>query len=331
LFSYAREWVADDALATTPATTNADAKTNAAQESQVITLYMLSGFLRNPVQYFFNQRLKVYLDEATSAVADTEPFALDGLQRYQMQNELLQAARALADDETQAALQAAAGKLQRSGSLPLSGFGEQYQKDLLEPLPAQLQEYATLCRNWSQPLESPKPLHFEQADIRLEDGIGNLRQNDDGHLAFIELSPGTLKNRQWKWHRLLPTYVRHVVVAACDVELTSLLVGEDEIARFDPLPVDDARHILNDWLNGWQEGMRRPLPVAYKTAFAQLAGKDATQTYDGGFNFDGEASESPTLARVYPDFAALTQDGEFFDWVERLYAPLYAQMQDAQA
>ncbi|MDR3053937.1 MAG: exodeoxyribonuclease V subunit gamma [Zoogloeaceae bacterium] len=336
LFSYAREWVAKDAAEETFAFA-IDINPAAARENQTITLYALSGFLRNPVKYFFNQRLKVFLDEATTAVADSEPFALEGLQRYQMQNELLQAARKLPDGETQAALQDAAGKLRRSGSLPLSGFGERHQNDLLEPLPAQLHEYATLCQNWSQTLESPMPLHFEYMDIRLEDGIGNLRQDDDGRLASIELSPGTLKNRQWKWHRLLPAYVRHVAAAACGVELTSLLVGEDETVNFAPLPADDARNILNDWLDGWREGMRRPLPVACITAFAALAGKSpddpikaAAKAYDGDdFTGGGEARQSPTLARAYPNFAALAESGEFGAWACRLYAPLHIQMQKA--
>jgi exodeoxyribonuclease V gamma subunit len=348
LFSYAREWVmADDALEKMPANVIANAVANAtdaetAPERQPISLNALSSFLRNPVQYFFNQRLKVYFDEATLATTDSEPFALDGLQRYNMQKELLEAARDLPLDEMQAALQAAAEKLRRRGSLPLAGFGAHYQKRLLEPLPAQLQRYAALRQDWPQRLESPSVIRFEYANVHLEDVLGGLRQDDEGHLAHIELSPGALKNRQrdWKWRRLLPAYVRHVAAAACGLELTSLLVGEDETVMFAPLPADDATHILTNWLAAWRKGENRPLPIACNTAFAWLSKKEKDKTaaatkaalaYDGDeFNGGGETRQSPTLARAYPDFAALTQDGAFFNWAERLYAPLYLQMQEAE-
>jgi exodeoxyribonuclease V gamma subunit len=342
LFSYAREWVendvsASDAVAKTPA------KPDAAQESPIITLAALSGFLRNPVQYFFNQCLKVFLDEATDVLPDSEPFQPNSLEEFQFKKELLDAANRTPDQDQQETLRFlrfATEKLQHRGSLPLAGFGEQYQKDLRESLPDQLQRYRDLCQNWSQLLESPKPLRFPHADMLLEDVLGGLRQDDDGRLAAIELSPGALKkNKQWRWRRLLSAYVRHVATAACGIELTSLLVGEDETLSFAPLSIDDATHILDDWLKGWREGARRPLPVACNTAFAWLAGKDkaaakAATAYDGDdFNGGGEASRSPTLARVYPDFAALAQErgGEFYKWVDRLYAPLYAQMQRAKA
>jgi exodeoxyribonuclease V gamma subunit len=345
LFSYAREWVennvpANDTVAEMPAKA---APSNEAQEKQTITPEMLSRFLRDPVKYFFNQGLKVYLDEATEALPDSEPFQPNRLEEHQFKLELLNEANRNPDQDPEKTLQAATGKLQRSGSLPLAEFGQRYQMNLREPLPAQLRHYAALCQNWPRLLESPKALRFEgaeQANIRLEGVLGGLRQNGDGHLAYIELSPGTLKKNQWKWHHLLPAYVRHVVAAACDIELTSLLVGEGEngAARFEPLSATDASLILTNWLDAWQEGMSRPLPIACKTAFAWLDGKDkamekAATAYEGAYDFDGEASLSPTLARVYPDFAALKQerDGEFFDWAKRLYAPLYNEMSGAKA
>ncbi|MDR1890482.1 MAG: exodeoxyribonuclease V subunit gamma [Zoogloeaceae bacterium] len=334
LFSYAREWVLADGDPADGNPADGVGRAGVPGEEKSITLENLFRFLRNPVQYFFNQRLKVYLDEATATTGDTELFALDGLQRHNMQDELLQAASALSDSETQATLQAVAEKLQRSGSLPLAGFGAHDQKDLQKSLPDQLQRYRALRQNWPQLPESPETLRFPHADMLLEDVLGNLRRNDEGHLASIELSPGALKNQQWKWHRLLPAYVRHVAAAASGLNLTSLLVGEDETVNFAPLSADDARRILADWLDGWREGMTRPLPVACKTAFAWLAarGKAAPEAkaatcYDGDdFNLAGEASQSPTLARAYPDFAAITRNGEFHEWVERLYAPLYRQM-----
>ncbi|GHU08425.1 RecBCD enzyme subunit RecC [Betaproteobacteria bacterium] len=342
LFSYAREWIDNKAAVETPAIAKL-ADTDAEQENQTITPDTLSSFLRDPVKFFFNRQLKVYFDEAADALPDSEPFQPNNLEEFQFKQELLDAVNSAPEQDMQETLRAATEKLRRSGRLPLAGFGEQCQKDLQAVLPDQLQRYRELCRHWSRPLESPKPVHFErteQANIRLEGVLGGLRQDDDGHLAHIELSPGTLKkNKQWRWRRLLPACVRHVVAAASGIELTSLLVGEDETLDFAPLPAKQAQTILADWLAGWQAGMSRPLPVACDTAFALLSAKGkvlpevkAAICYDGdGYSNSGEVGRSPTLARTYPDFAVLAHDGEFLKWVDRLYAPIYIRMPGSKA
>ena len=86
---------------------------------------------------------------------------------------------------------------------------------------------------------------------------------------------------------------------------------------------------LADILVAWREGMRRPLPLAAKSAFAWLKAGDASaalKVYEGGFNQKGEVETDPYLARAYPDFAALTASGEFADLAETLLRPLYEAM-----
>jgi exodeoxyribonuclease V gamma subunit len=344
LFTYAHEWVlADGVLADGNSLVGdgladlsvQDDKADAAREDQTITLDMLSGFLRNPVRYFFHRRLKARLNGALPATVDAEPFDLDGLQRHQMREALLRAVFAEAGaSEPRAVLRQAAERLRRGGLLPLAGFGERWQEDLLAPLPEQWRRYAELRAQCPRRPTLPVTLRFTREDMTLDDALegrpeslSELRQDATGHLVHLELAVGTLKNGQngsWKWPRLLPTCVRHIAAAACGIELASCLVGEDETLRVAPLSTAEAADILAGWLAAWQEGMRRPLPVACKTAFAWLADQDQTTAkaaacYDGAFNIDGEAERSPELARVYPDFAALVRDGEFFEWAERLY------------
>ncbi len=83
-------------------------------------------------------------------------------------------------------------------------------------------------------------------------------------------------------------------------------------------------------LLAWQAGMRQPLPIAVKTAFAWLGQSDpvkaeaaARKAYEGdGQTFEGERRESPALARQFPDFDALMADETFPDWCDALYRPL---------
>jgi len=98
-------------------------------------------------------------------------------------------------------------------------------------------------------------------------------------------------------------------------------------------PFEEAvsRRLLGDLLQAWQTGMREPLPIAVKTAFAWLGQSDpgkaeaaARKAYEGdGLNFEGERRESPALARQFADFDALVADETFPDWCDALYRPLF--------
>lgn len=331
LFSYAREWA--DLHRPTAAAGEGQALPPF-QADGALALETLQSFLRDPVKHFFTQRLKVHLDEEAQAQLDEEPFGLDGLQLYQLRQELLGAATLALEagaEQVAPALQATALRLQRSGQLPLAGFGERLREQVLEPLPAQMQRYQALCALWPDRLDSPRQLPFAHAGVALDGWLGGLRSRGEEALARIELQPGELKSKDkcWKWHRLLRPWVAHVAAAACGVPLTTLLVGEDVSLEFQPVAQDEARQILQRWLEGWRDGLNAPLPVALQTAIAWLSAEDeekaakaASEIYEGGYQRKGEVENSASLARQYPDFAALTVDGDFYQWAHDLYQPL---------
>ncbi|WP_349618399.1 exodeoxyribonuclease V subunit gamma [Azotobacter salinestris] len=337
LFSYAREWAA---LHRQDVPAPVAQALPAFQSDGALALETLQNFLRDPVKHFFTQRLKVHLDEQVQAQLDEEPFGLDGLELHQLRQTLLDAASLALEDgpaQVEPALEAAALRLQRSGRLPLAGFGERLREQLLKPLPAQMQRYQGLCALWPTRLESPRPLQFAHVGIELAGWLGGLRCGEGGALARIELQPGELRRGKdgWKWHRLLRPWVAHVAAAACGEPLTTLLVGEDASLEFAPLEQPKAQAILRLWLEGWRAGLEAPLPVALNTAIAWLGciGKDgedaeskardaACKTYEGGYNHGGEAAGSASLARQYPTFDALVADGDFYEWSRDLYQSL---------
>ncbi|MGP0173496.1 exodeoxyribonuclease V subunit gamma [Pseudomonas sp. NCHU5208] len=323
LFSYAHEWAALHGQA--PQALD-ETVLPVWEEGRSLTPELLQSFLRDPIRCLFSRRLKVHLDEQAQPRLDSEPFALDGLARYQLQERLLKAAL-LADDEApEQALTRAAERLRRSGVLPLAGFGEQYRQALLAPLPAQVQRYRMLRNAWPGLIDSPLALHYEQGDVRLEGWLSGLRRGRDGTLASLQMLPGALaKDGAWKWHRLLRPYVLHLIASACEQPLTTLLVGEDQALAFDPVPLERAREVLGTWLQAWVEGMCAPLPLALKTSLVWLLDGNedkARSAYEGAFKQTGEVQANACLARQFPDYAALTADGGFAEWSERLYRPL---------
>jgi exodeoxyribonuclease V gamma subunit len=300
-------------------------------QEEPLTLALLQDFLRNPVRHFFTQRLKVYFEAAEAPLADEEPFVLDALQRYSLSESLLEAALRQPENIDQA-LDAQARRLQNSGLLPMAGFGECLQRELIEPLPDLLKRYQQLLTLWPVPLTSALPVNLELQDLRLEGWLAGLHQRGDGGLLSVTTIPnsiGSIKNR--KWHRLTKPWVNHLVACASDLSLTTALVASDDTLLLEPLEPARATRFLGDLLLAWQAGMRQPLPIAVKTAFAWLSQSDplkaeaaACKAYEGdGQTTDGERRESPALLRQFADFQSLLADETFSGWCDALYRPLY--------
>lgn len=328
LFSYANEW---QALHQSPQQTTENQILAPHVQDEPLSIGQLQDFLRNPVRHFFSQRLKVFFEAAEVPLADEEPFVLDALQRYSLSDNLLKAALADMDNPEQV-LEAQARRLQNSGLLPMAGFGESLQRELIEPLPDLLQRYQQLLALWPTSLASALPVSLELHDVRVEGWLGGLHQRADGGLLSITTIPnsiGSTKSR--KWHRLTRPWVDHLVACASGLVMTTALVASDDSLILDPMEVEPARKTLGDLLLAWKSGMRQPLPIAVKTAFAWLGQSEpikaeaaARKAYEGdGLTTDGERRESVALARQFADYDALVADETFIDWCDALYRPLF--------
>lgn len=91
-------------------------------------------------------------------------------------------------------------------------------------------------------------------------------------MTTIPNSIGSVKAR--KWHRLTRPWVNHLVACASGMPMTTALVASDDSLLLGPLEEAAASRVLGDLLLAWQTGMRQPLPIAVKTAFAWLAQTD---------------------------------------------------------
>jgi exodeoxyribonuclease V gamma subunit len=329
LFSYAREWQ----RVHEPAPLTVDDESLPAYEPEApIGPEVLANFLRNPVKHFYTQRLKVYFEQVQGALDEAEPFTLDGLQHYGLSKHLLEAALQGTGAELDEVLQTQANRLQAAGHLPMAGFGELMQAELIAPLPDLITRYQTLLARWSQPLNGTLPLHFEAHGVVVDGWLGSVHQASDQSLLSVTLVANAIDAKGGrKWSRLIDSWVQHVLASAEGLPLHTAVVATDTTLLLPPLPQAQASRTLADLLQAWRLGMARPLPVAPRTAFAFLNGKDpdsglkaAQVTYDGSdFNAAaGERMRDLSLARQYPDFAALTQDETFEGWVATLYQPM---------
>lgn len=332
LFSYAREWQSVHEPGAPPAAVE---DLPPFEPDGPLGLEVLANFLRNPVKHFYTQRLKVHFEALQGALEEAEPFILDGLQHYSLSTHLLEAALQGGEAELEALLRTQAGRLQAAGHLPMAGFGELLQAELIAPLPDLLARYQSLLVRWPTPMESALPLYFQAQGLEVEGWLAGLHEGEGGALLSVTLLANAINTRGGrKWSRLIAPWVQHLVACAEGLPLHTAVVATDTTLLLAPLDAQLAHDTLTELLLAWRNGMSRPLPVAPRAAFAFLAAKDrdaafkAAQVAYEGSEFPGagagERARDMALARQYPDFAALSADETFEGWVQALYQPLFS-------
>ena len=338
LFTYAREWRAMHQTPVAVAPSGQCLPAFAPNPNLPLTLQQLTQFLRKPAKAFFRQRLLVAFGDDEADVLDDERFAIGGLDHYQLIQELLQNATAApsasaAADQVQRALD----QLRLAGALPLHGLGDRAQQDLHTSVGAMLQAWHEVQARFPDAAQR-QSLRLPLGDAVLEDWVDGLRQappQPDGTrpLAWLEFDPAPLCEKtvqpRVRPEQLLNAWVRSLASAACGVQALGWVVGRDSTVQITPMPPEQARQTLERLWQLWFQGMQAPLPLPPKTALAWLAlAKDpakaqqaARARYEGAEPVRGDAEE-PCMARLFPDFEALSADGQFAALAQEIYQPL---------
>ncbi|NYT66688.1 exodeoxyribonuclease V subunit gamma [Alcaligenaceae bacterium] len=337
LFTYASEWRAS-AVENVNAVVNASTAVPlpAMQCQEDMSLRELSGFLKQPAQAFFAQRLHVVFQSAQDVADDHEPFGLDGLEKWRLQNELIQAqAAAIAKGQDPAqARDACLAVIRGRGELADGSFADLMAADITALMDELFQDYQVALRRWPLADTIGQQLHYtyKTADgtpITVSDWITNLRMDAQGNRALVCLETSNLtEGRHYRSDRLITHWVTHVAAQLDGQALTTLVISKAGMVELSPIDSGTAQDIFTTLLQAWYEGMKRPLPLAVRTGFTWLrGGKDALGSaqavYEGGYLQQGEVERSPYLMHCYPDFSTLISSGEFTDLATHLLGPLH--------
>lgn len=337
LTTYASEWRAAHAHSDAVETVVPEMTPFVPDPTVPLTVAQLTQFVRNPAKTFFRQRLSVYFEADDSVVEDEEVFQLDGLQAYGMVQALQQqfvadwnpqSVAASDGDAVEQLLQTRIHSLQRAGRLPLAGMGEREACKLQATLLPGLRAWQQLRVDYPRPAERER-LHGSHAGVVLEDWLDPLwlpSGDAPGVLpTWMLLDPRDVLDdkRQPRRDRLLPVYVRSLVAAACGVEVQGMVVGRDACLHIQPMDAPEAQRALQALLDVWRAGHNQPVPLPFRTGLAQADIKAAVSMYEGGFNSRGE-SEDMSWQRLFPDYAALSADGQLETLAQIVYAPMHA-------
>ncbi|MGD2083169.1 MAG: exodeoxyribonuclease V subunit gamma [Chromatiales bacterium] len=226
---------------------------DAPEAMREVRLVQLDRFVRHPVRYFVNSRLRVYLQE-DEPEEDEEPFALDGLQSFLLKQRLV-------DDQLRGRTPSS-GRLSAEGVLPHGAFAElafERESEEVAPLVERLEAYRG---RRPEQLQVDLELGGEPGPRRL---TGQLQGLYPG-LGLLRWRPGRLRGAD-----ILSLWIAHLAWCASGgpQEKCSALhtVGEGFVIR-EALERDAARTALADYLRWYWEGLHRPLPVLPKATYA---------------------------------------------------------------
>ena len=331
LFTYAREW--REAHECKPIKNTPLSITD---ETAPITLDMLGSFLRQPVETFFKDRLRVHFDQDHSSKDDVEPFAFDSLTQYTLGQELLNTALEGAVDSAEQNIEHTLERQHLRGDLPLQGFREAAKSSLKKPAWSAYQRSMAYRALWPERFPNPieVSISYTGADgvtLKIEDWLSGLWWNpqEQSYAQMHLRAQPLIKDKRPKWHYVIRPWVQHLAASAMGLHITTIIVGSDHTIEWPALTVPEAKSLLSQLLLARYEGLQAPLPIACKTAFAWLSEDDedeahdaAQKAYEGGDYAFGERQESPYLRRAFPHFETLASRHEFEALAHRLYQPI---------
>ncbi|HAH3375295.1 TPA: exodeoxyribonuclease V subunit gamma [Escherichia coli] len=306
LQSYAREWL--------PAASQAGkAHSEFVQPlpftlPETVPLETLQRFWAHPVRAFFQMRLQVNFRTEDSEIPDTEPFILEGLSRYQINQQLLNVL--VEQDDAERLFR----QFRAAGDLPYGAFGEIFWETQCQEM-QQLADRVIACRQPGQSMEIDLACNGVQI-------TGWLPQvQPDGLLRW---RPSLLSVAQG-----MQLWLEHLVYCASGGNGESrLFLRKDGEWRFPPLAAEQALHYLSQLIEGYREGMSAPLLVLPESGGAWLK-----TCYDA--QNDAMLDDDSTLQKARTKFLQAYEGnmmvrGEGDDiWYQRLWRQLTPETMEA--
>ena len=359
LFSYAHEWVPSDVVEPLDNGSSAgcpiDDRLPPPVPDEPLTLRALTAFLKNPAKAFFQTALGTFFHEDESPSEDVEPFTLSHLDRWSLQDALIQHQRVLidaakSDDITTQSCDHMASlnnnatafmrRFQLKGALVSDGFGDLALEELLISHQDLLHSWAAIVLKWpNEKSDQALSLHHEITLngqlIRLHDTVQGIRFNDQGASLHLVLEASDLKKEgRYRKDVIARHWVTHLALNLEGRNIRTQILSKMDSMVLEPLPSDEAAHHLDQLLVAWFEGMQYPLPLALKTGFCWLDEhhhEKAQKVYDGDTNHPGEGALNPYLSRAFPNFKALLRSGAFERWVDPLLGPIHSMILHQEA
>ena len=351
LFTYEREWRSAHGVETVE---QAHQTLPYQAPEEPISLNELANFLKKPIDTFYQRRLQVRFEDVEDEDTDNENFDLNGLDRWRLDNELIESCvlKAASGEELHQRLENSLDRMARRGDLGMGVTEHRLRTELAGRLPDLFERYRGALAEWPEPVAEPLPFEFGYSDstgaVEVADFITNLRCNPEGHLcrlvvASSGLLSGSGSGKKVRYANLLRDWVVHLAGQLSDQPFETLILAKEEGRKFHlpVIPPARARKHLETVLAHWMQATTRALPIHCDAGFAWIT------SYYGGKKYLGdheraisEAEQAYTTALerdtgylrgAFESPEALMASGEFEALLHQLYVPLWEAEQDKSA
>lgn len=272
-----------------------------ATELSALSIEQLQRFWRHPVRAFFQQKLGIYFQVEDAELPETEPFSLEPLDSFLLNQRLL---NVLIEQEDTEALFL---RYRASGALPFGAFGEVLWEKRLADI-STLAQRVIAERQTARPLE----VNLQVDNLCLTGWLPDVQ--DDGLL-------------RWRASRLkvadgLQLWIEHLLWSAMGGRGESRMYGRENTEwRFSEMSEDQARYYLTELVVGYRRGMMEPLMLLSQSGGAWLAA-----CYDAPSDtvLWDEATQKKAKSKFMSAWeGSVMVEGEQADiWLQRLFRAL---------
>jgi len=212
-------------------------------EWKTLDINRLTRFFRQPIAFLLKERLGIVLQAGAELLDESEPFEVQGLDRYQLNQTLVDKSLQGGD------LEAYKTVVRATGQLPYGQIGDYVYSQLTEqvqPFVEQIQQVTM-----KQKKMETVPIDLTVGDMRITGRLGRLWRD---HLVHYRCSKLKAKD-------FIQLWIHHLILNSLpDKHLPhhSVLIGNNEAWTFEP--VTDSQAILHSLLRDfyWQ-GVSQPL------------------------------------------------------------------------
>ena len=305
-----------------------------------IRLADLVRMLKQPVASFYQSRLQVYFTDAEGDLEEAEPFSLDGLKRWSLQDELIETVVMDTGLETefQQALGDRVDAMARRGDLGMGVTEQVLREEVGQPMADLHKRYQEQIQQWPVSLTDDMVVTLnrstEVGSLALEDRLGPARCNAEGQCARVlvvrsEILRGEGKKASYQHRNLFESWVSHLAANSMGISLDTVVLAKRGSVRFTKVDSNRARDLLQAMMDAYMHNLTQPIAITPASGFAWLeaiqrepeAVEHAQRLAQDQYEQD-LARDAGYLRRFQPDFASFwTPRSEAF--VRSLYEPLW--------
>lgn len=264
------------------------------------------AFFINPAKAYFIRHWQLTLPRQQNDLLDDEPFALDALDNYQLNQRWLNRQFDANDHGDFARV------LRAEGKLPYGLPGEQQwqqQEDKMQPLLAELSERLN------------KPQWRAEIDLALPELRVIGWQNKLYDKELVMWRPGDLSGKD-RLHLWLPWLCLCASKQLSGKLERAVFVARDITLNLKLVPQNEAMEYLQQFALAWRQGQESALHFYPKTAWKWVTTDDFNKCMDefnGIYKRIGEGAE-PHIARLCPELAVHADT--LCHWAEQLLTPI---------